>query len=538
AWLLWWAFSIVTLCLFGQLLWTHDLMPAANGLFSAAATWADFGLHASLVSHFAAGAHLSMAQPLAAGTPLTYPFLIDFLSGLLLRGGWTIHAALLIPGLFLIMAALQLLLGAGVRLFNRIGGAILGLSLMLTCGSAAGFFVAVNDFNASHQSLAAFLSHLPQDYSKPIQPNAQLINFVSDVLLPQRSFDMGLAVFSVVLVLAIEARRRANLKLALAAGGLVGLLPLIHDHSFIMAAATLAAIWIEALITKRYHHLKIWTLSGIAALIVAAPQILWQALATGYGSGAHWSLGWVINPGESLVIFWANNYGITLLLMVLVALLLALQRRLRPFLVWYAPAAAVFVLANLYAFQGYNYDNHKLIMYAYLMTYLFVGYGATWIIRRAPAAVIPFSIMVMLAATSGTLSIAREFQQHDQFASNDDIALAGWAKRATPPDTVFFANDQSNQPLATLGGRSLVSGYRGWLYSYHIPYNDRIEAIQGAFLGGTTTHNPYHAGYLAVSAYEPSDWTIDQAAISHNYTVVYTNPSWTVYRLPDALPHQ
>ncbi|GEM_PF-1293176 len=533
AWAAWGAFTTATTALIGWLMWTHDLVPHNGGLYSANSTWADFGLHASLISHFAAANRLPLDFPIAAGAHLTFPFMIDLLSAWLLRGGWSLQLAIFIPSVLLVWAFLQLILGFGVRLFGRIGGAIFGLTLALLCGSAVGIFTAAGDLQSSGQSLSAFLAHLPQDYTALTRPNAQLTNFLVDILLPQRAFLMGLTTFGAVLILFTELRRHHRRGLAIFTGGLIGLLPLVHAHTFVVAGSLVAAFWIEAAFKpKQFKPTGTWLTVGLTALLVAAPQIAWQILANQTGTGGHLALGWTLLPSESIVSFWTHNYGLTGLLIVGVAVLVFTRHPLRRFAVWFAPILAVFIFANVYSLQPFAYDNLKLILYVYLFTYIFAGYGALWMIQRSRWTALPIALVCVLITASGTLAVAREFQHQDQFASPDDIALAGWVTGSTLPADVFLTTDQPNQPVATLAGRSIVVGYRGWLYNYNLNYQPRLDTVASALRGDLNSNNPYGAGYLAVSSSEPPEWIIDQSRLGSVYSLVYSNPSWTVYRLP------
>lgn len=530
AWMLWVSFTATTVVLLGLLMWTHDLIPAAGGLYSAFATWADFGLHMSLISHFAAADRLSWDFPVAAGANLTYPFMVDLLSAWFIRGGWSAQLALFVPGLLLATAFLQLMLGFGVRLFRRLGGAVFGLTLFLLAGSAAGIIVAWHDFQAAGRPLLEFLKNLPQDYTVLSQPNAQVTNVIADTLLPQRAFLMGFAMFGVVIILLHHLRQAHRPKLNLVTGVFIGLLPLVHAHTFIILMSLVAGLWIEAF-AKTRRFFNSWFFLGLAAVGTALPQIIWQSLGNGRGTGGHWAVGWVIQPGETLLAFWTHNYGLMGLIMLTVAGLLIAYRRLHHYLVWYAPIMIIFVLANLYSLQPFAYDNLKLILYAYLMTSLFAAYGALWLIRRSRWTVIPVAVVSLIISASGALAVAHEFQRADLFASNDDIKLAEWIKDSTAPSAVFLTTDRPNQPVATLGGRSIVVGYRGWLYDYHLDYEPRLAAVRQALSGRLTAANPYGAEYLAVSNYEPPEWTVDTTAMNTAYEVVYANPSWTVYRL-------
>ncbi|GAC1601584.1 MAG: hypothetical protein NVS3B29_03460 [Candidatus Saccharimonadales bacterium] len=530
--LAWTAFTFLTTLLFASLMWTHDLPKAADGaIYSANSTWADFGLHASLITHFAAGGSLPLDFPVASGTHLTYPFMVDLLSGWLVYGGWSLHAALFIPSLLLAVAFLQLMIGFSLRLFGRIGGSLIGLTLALFSGSAVGIFTAYSDFRTSGLTLSQFLARLPKDYTALSTPNAQVTNFIADLLLPQRAFLMGAAAFAAVMVLVMLLRQRYSRRLAIFTGVLVGLLPLIHAHTFVITAALLIGLCGEAwLIHKKFFNT--WINVGLTALFVALPQLLWQSFANGTGTGGHLALGWTIAPGESWLLFWVHNFGLMGLAIVNLVALFLIKTRFRKFLPWFLPLIVVFITANIYSLQPFAYDNLKLIMYVFLFVDLFLGYGAVWLICQRKSYVLPVALAAVLLCGSGALAVMREFQHADQFASPDDIALADWAESATAPSDIFLTTDRPNQPLATLAGRSIVVGYRGWLYNYNFDYQPRLTAVAQAFQGKLPPGNPYHAEYLAVAAYEPPEWTVNTSAIQSAYTQVYSNPSWTVYRLP------
>ena len=350
--LAWGIFTAASTLLIGWLMWTHDLIASNGGLYSANATWADFGLHASLINHFALADRFSFDFPVAAGTHLTYPFMVDLLSAWLVRGGWSLHLAILVPALLLIVAFLQLMMGFGVRLFHSIGGTIAGLTISLLGGSAAGVFVAASDFRQSGLSLIQFLDSLPRDYTALTQPNAQVTNLIADTILPQRAFLMGFAVFAVVLLLITQLRQRPSFKLASFTGALIGLLPLVHAHTYVVLMALVASFGIESwLKTKRLP--SPWVAAGLVALAVSLPQIAWQSLANGSGTGGYLSPGWTIQPGESLILFWIHNYGLTGLMILALAAILAVRRSLRRYLVWYAPFVVVFVAANIYSLQPF-----------------------------------------------------------------------------------------------------------------------------------------------------------------------------------------
>jgi hypothetical protein len=198
------------------------------------------------------------------------------------------------------------------------------------------------------------------------------------------------------------------------------------------------------------------------------------------------------------------------------------------------PFLAVLVATQFYAFQPFEYDNLKLIYYAYLAAALFAGFLSVHAYRASRwslAVVVPLGLIV---AVPGLLSVVREFQLHDQFASNADVALADWVRANTSPQDVFVGTDRPNEPVATLAGRPIVMGYRGWLFNFNVPYTDREAAVRASLAGRVDDPKVRRFGprYLVVG-WNESGWSVDRKALAA-LPVAYRNGEWTVYRLAGA----
>lgn len=533
-WILWGAATAVTALLFVPLFWTHSLLPDSTGaVYSASSTWADFGLHAAIISHLAQFDTMPMDLPVASGTSMTYPFLIDFLSSTYLREGWGLHLSLFVPGVLLVLAFGQLLMSFSLRLFAHVGTAVLGLALVLVLGSAAGLGLAIDDWQSTGLSLAGFLSDLPRDYTTLNAENASVANLVGHALLPQRAFLFGFGIGLTVLILLHTARETGNRRYLIIAGVLTGMLPMAHAHTFIVCGAVLTALAVEALVSTRRIPWGHVTAGGIA-LALAAPQLAWQQLANGNGSGGRFRFGWMVRDGQSIWAFWSANFGLMGIFFVALPFLL-LRREWRHHLVWYLPLAAILVVTQLYAFQPFEFDNLKLLYYVYLMASLlgaFLIVAAVRASRWSLALVVP---IVFVIAAPGLLSIIHEFQQRDQFASTSDVTLAAWVRGNTRPDAVFIGTDRPSQPVSTLAGRPIVLGYRGWLYSYNLPFDEREAAVTAALQGRVDDPvvRKFHPSYLLLATNEDSSWTVDRDALAV-LPVAYQNGEWTVYELADA----
>jgi hypothetical protein len=266
---------------------------------------------------------------------------------------------------------------------------------------------------------------------------------------------------------------------------------------------------------------------------MAAPQLAWQQLANGHGTGGQLRLGWMQRPGESIWAFWWTNFGLMGFLFVALPFLL-LRRDWRQYLVWYLPCLAILAATQVYSFQPYEYNNLKLIYYVYLMAGLFAGFLGVQAYRASRWS-LALLLPAALVAIPGLLSITHEFQMRYQFADSADVALAGWVRSSTAPDDVFIGTDRPTEPVATLGGRTLVMGYRGWLLTYSVPYADREAAVSAALQGRVEEPvvRMFAPHYLVVATNENKSWTLDRTALAR-LTVAYHNAEWTVYRLPHA----
>ncbi len=529
AWAVWGVATTLVSALVVRLFWTHSLTRDADGIWSAGATWADFGLHASLVTHFAGASSLPTDLPVASGEQLTYPFLIDFLSGLYLHGGMSLHGSLFWPGVLLALAICQLVISVGLRLFASIWVGVLGLWLALACGSFAGARAAWDDWRDSGLGIGTFLRALPRDYSQDDETNAHLTNLLVDAILPQRSILLGLGVGLVVLSLLLVVRRTLDTRLLWPAAVLIGLLPMAHPHTFIVTVALYATLAFEALWRARsipWSHVRPVGLTAVLAL----PQLLWQQTANGYGTGGRFRLFWQLQEGESLRAYWWANFGVMGLAILVGFVVLLVRRDAR--VLWLAPLLTVLAITQVYAFQPFEYDNLKLIYWVYLVGGLFVAALLVQAVRRYPTSLGPVLAFVVLVTVPGSLAIARDLQAHDQFAGPADIELAEWARTNTPSDAVFAAADRPNMPLATLAGRTLVMGYRGWLYNFNVPYDQREAAVQAAFAGrfDDPVLRSFGADYLVVSSYEDPFWGVDEKALKA-HPVMWSNSTWRVYAL-------
>ena len=534
--------------LLARLFSTHYLPDRDGGWGSAGSTWGDLALHASLASRFAEQSRFEWSLPVLHGAPLNYPFLPDFLSGVLHRGGISLRWALLGPSLLLAFALVQLLFLTAWRATGSGRGGLFATLLVLLDGSAAGLAAAWTEWQGSGVALGAFLRAMPRDYAHVPAINLRFSNIVTDALLPQRGMLAGMATALVAVMLlrgaweAAERRAadgaasspRAPRALLAAAGALLGLLPFVHVHSFLVLAGL--TVWLAAarLIGARggIRRELVWLLPPALGVALAAPQLAWQ-LSHAQESFLRWRLGWMSGPGEDPFLFWLRNLGVLTPFLVVAPWLL---RRWDGF--WRQALAALlvlFALGNAIRFQPHEYDNLKLLFYAYLALALLVArtlaawWGSGGARRVAAAAVL------LLATTTGALAVLRETTLAWPFLEREEVDLGFALRRLTPPEARFLTADKHNHPVPIVAGRQIVLGYRGWLWTYGASTGQHLRDVTAMYSGAPGAEQllrRYDVAYVVVGPHERRAFPVREEWLAQRYPLVLETASYRVYRVP------
>ena len=436
---------------------SHMLHAEPDGLYTGGSTYGDLALHATLARHFAI-TEVSFASPLVAGHPLTYPFLGDLLVASLLRGGWSIGLAFAVTGVASATLGLLLFEAVVLRMFRRRATATLTVWLVVLSGSAAGVGYAVHDLvrAGAPSSLAAM-----PNYANMRGLELRWANLVCDFLLPQRALLAALPGMWAAVLLLVRRERRSRL----VAGVLLGALPMLHVHTFLLGVGLLS--WLTAWHSVRARRLdRDGALAVVIALALAAPQLAWQFGAS-YGHGfGRWNLGWLAPSGKWWW-FWLRNWGPALVLAP-VALVVAARADREHALPLALAGVGVFAVINLYQFQPHAWDNSKFLVYAYLLLVPGLAHALiAWWSARGPRRVAAVMVIASLTA-SGALALVREAARHDRLASRADLARAAELDRVLPPDARVLTADTHNHVIPMLTGRAIVMGYRGWLWTHGI----------------------------------------------------------------------
>jgi len=527
--------------LFFTAVWSHQLNLTSTGITAGSiASWADGAAHLTNISTFAYRSLIPTTLPVYLGHPFTYPFVTDWISGLLVRLGFPLITAYTWLGLILSLAIVYLLYRFYLFFLHNSWAAFISSAIFLLSGGLGFIWFIDAIINTPHPRLSSLLQ---PEYTHLDSVHIGWINIITSELLPQRAFLLGLTIGIILLAFCYQLLVKPQvLKFShwLAAATLYGLLPIIHPHTFIVISFTLA--WTFILTLKQSHLYRHWIIFGLVSLPLALALIS-SFILPGTSSGfIRWYPGWLARSFSiNWLWFWLLNWG----LFPFAALLgsFFLNRRQRLFLI---PALILFVAANLFLFQPYDWDNSKILTYTYLLLSAPAG---LLIVRLFTVGLSKFKrhsikslALVFLALTlfsiltfSGFLDIIRVLDYSHQsipMFTRDELQLADWVKTNTPTGTNILTSTTHNHPVPVLTGRQIIMGYPGWLWSYGIDYTDRIKNIQTIYSGSTNALdliNTYHIDYIIIGPTELAQFQPNIEFFTDHFQPVFTNSTYTIY---------
>ena len=543
----------------------------------------DLPLHFQIINSFTQGNNLPPEDPTYSGVRFAYPFLVDFLTAMLVRAGAGVISAMWMQNMVLALSMVGLIHYWTLLLTrNRLAGVIAPLLVLFSGGM--GWWLLFSDVSGG-DGLFSTLANLTHDYT--IVPNSILRwgNSLTTLFVPQRSILFGLPLAITIFCqwwLAIsqqenarasataaeqagaavpdqqnlaaqraakpsKAQRKAAKKAAaaglppesqnfyirrmLAAGLCAGLLPLIHAHTFLVVMAVAACL---ALVFRAAW--RSWLLFFAVALAVSFPEIIWLAHTGGVNTRSYlgWQPGWD-HGDHNIVWFWFVNTGLFIpLLLVCLAWrrgAFALPSRLFKY---YAPFLFCFIVPNLIKVAPWIWDNIKVLFLWYVAsTPLVAWFLARWWQQRsllrwlAPAAL---GILIL----AGSLDVLRVVSEASEYLEFDvhGIGVANVITAQAPPRALVLHAPTYNSPVFLTGRRSLL-GYPGWMWSRGLDYSERSADIQRIYSGGPDADallRRYGVDYVLLGPPEVASFQVNEQFWSQ-YARLSQNGAYRIYQV-------
>ena len=515
-------------------LWPQMLFFDEKGLQAGwVGVWGDWAAHITYANVFALrpiGMWLA-THPIHINSPFTYPFVVDALSGFLLRSGMNLVDALIVPSILITLFFLFMVYAFYYQVLKRASAAVIAVSLFLLNGGW-GVYWLVKDW-LSQPSFDTLLyprleaTHLTQ-YS------IEWISIITSEMIPQRAFLLGfplalLIVWRLYLWWQREFRDISWVEiLGLGIGS--GALFLVHTHSFI-ALFMIAGV----LSLSKWQHWRRWLVYALATGVVALP-IAWLLHHDHVGSFFHWLPGWFANPGQydlNWFSFWWVNYGLFLPLAAWGTWRYRLYRH--PLVVsgW-----VIFAAINLFQFQPHAWDNTKLLTWAHLFLVIPVWYVLRSVWRQRWWGPVGAILLFSLLTVSGAVDTWRltQVEHHTyQMWSREDFQLAAQLNALSQPGDRVLTGQNHNQWAVALTHTQTLMGYPGWIWTYGISDPQLSHDVQVMFLGGPEAARllqQYQVRFITIGTPERSDLKANQAWFAHEFSPVINGSDYTVYETP------
>jgi hypothetical protein len=499
----------------------------------------DLPFHLGLIAGFAEGANFPPQHPELSGTRLSYPFLADLVSALLVRAGASVQASLFWPNVLLAVALVVLLYDWSRRLTGDRFAAALTPVLVLFSGGLG--WTLLRDDLAAADGLRALLWNLPRDYTIGGESGLRWGNAVTTLLVPQRSLLLGLPLFvgiatgwwRALVEDQDEGRRRRRM---VGAGLATGLLPLSHAHSFALALA------LGGLLAVAFPHprgwaprWRAWAAFFLPALALAVPQLAWSARGSALQATAFvgWHFGWDrgdANPAW----FWLYNTG--LFIPLLVAALVMHRRWLPPPLLrFYLPFTLCFAAPNVLRLSPWIWDNVKFLFYWFVASAPLVAIVVARMARGPWPARLAAPVVLLALVLAGALDVWRMSTgrlTHVVFDANA-IEFGRAIARATPPGAVIAAWPVHDSPVL-LSGRPGLLGYTGHIWSQGLDAGSREQDLESFYAGRLSPPDlraRYGVEYAVFGPREMAPSLVNQDTWKDRPAVVAAGP-YRLVRLP------
>ncbi len=536
--------------LFFTVLFSRSLTERPNGLWANHQyVWADWSLHIGMASIFAekAPSEWFAYHPAYANGQFTYPFLTNFISGMLMRVGFSLPAAFVYPSIAL---ALLLLLGMFACYWLALGSqrkALLAITLFFM-SAGLGFLDFFKDFYERPALLSFFIP--PKDYGRMDAFQWYASNWVTGLLLPQRAMLIGmmLATWSMAGLLAVlleKVRSEDQAKKILVVSGIAaGILPIAHMHSLMVLVLLLPGVLIYS-----YRRWKLLLYYVVPAGVLATTlYLIFVAGKIESKQFMSWHPGYTAQDFGGWVYFWFHSFGLMIPSALAGAFFIRGKHR-RELQFFFGGFLLLWVAGNLIYFQPQPWDNSKMFLWAY---FGFAGLAAhllyhLW--RRSrklrPVAAVLFFFLVGTGWLQLVL-VQRYEKNQTQVLSREELDLADLLRQKTGSQDRFLTGTNSNQLVMMRAARPILLGYTAWVWNFGFDYAQVERDVPIMYRGGPAVPEllkKYQIRYVMIGPWERHDQKADSKWFLKNYPVAFRTDHILVFDAhgsppaPDAIPY-
>jgi len=547
--------------------YTHNVRVMDDGSWWVGqSTYGDLAMHMSFVTSLK-NAAFPPEYSLFPGMQLSYPFLMDSLSTSFYLFGWSIQAALSVPGT-LMMALCYMGVMCLAREMTAGKKTVILAALLFFLNGGLGFLYDFDlaggtEYNGTLTLWSRIEAILDGYYMTPTnQPtpnNLRWSNVIADLMLPQRTLLGGWCMvipcfYLLYAAFAPDKRKDCTWQQLALLGIWGGALPLIHTHSFVALALCSLGMLAYDMIADRGRERKIQLLQyvvyGGIACVLSVPQLFGFTFNQVFQAGMEGASNSFIEPWFNWVNsvdgtfsgmidgygwFYVKNIGLPFIILVL-----ALFEKNPKWRRIFAGALPIILAGECIRFQPNIYDNNKLLYLAWLLCCMIVADWCRMLWHKLKGLRARPVIAVLAAVTfflSASLTLWRECVSEYMAFSAGAVEVGEYARDNTEEDATFLTGVHHLNPIASIAGRDIVCGPDLWLYYHGLDTNQRkwdISLFYADPENNTHILEKYGVDYILVSSYERSDYDIDREGLLLVAEEVFSNREGTIYRVKEA----
>ncbi len=495
--------------------------------------WSDWALHLGLATTFAdKSPDLWFAyHPIYADGKLTYPFLSDLISGLMMRLGFSIPQAFIIPSILFALLLISFMYQLFIVLGHSARRAYLAISIFFL-SSGFGFIQFIKDYNGLSDLILPLKQYSRLDSNQWFSGNS-----IVGLLLPQRSILLGMTLamgallgFFSVLLKNKEVNYRDKLIL-ICSGIAVGILPIVHMHTFIALLIIMSPV---VLINYRKWQMMIYCL--LPAILLSG--LLYSMFLFGNIEARNfisWVPGYSVNGFGNWIVFWAKAWGVMIPLAITGWALLKSRISVDAW-IFFSGFFILFLVANLFHFQPVTWDNSKLFTWCYFgFSYLAVEVIARlWQLNKLWSRVAAICFIILLTFT-GVLELVllQRVDAHSyKLIGSEEIQLADEIRNKSAPLARFLTGKDHNSLVMVRGARPILLGYTAWVGNFGFNYSQTEHDIDVMYKGGNEALallKKHKISYVLIGPSEVKQFHPNELFFKARFPISFQSLNYRVY---------
>lgn len=494
--------------------------------------WSDWALHITLTNIFALKdpSDWFAYHPYFSGGKLTYAFLTNMISGLLMRVGFTLPQAMILPSVVYILLFLLGLYAVFFMLLKSRTKAVLGIWIYLT-SAGMGVFTFIKEYLLNKQP--QLFDQALVDYTRIEKYQWLAGNIPSSMLIPQRSFLLGgmLALWSLFFLLA-GLQKKSAIKYYLIAGVLAGILPIAHMHSFI--ALVVISGFICFFNRKKYKQLVAFIIpAGILSSILH-----FIFIRNGIENPSFMTISWGWTSEKNLfswISMWIKIWGIALPLSILsVHHLLQNSYKNTRYLIGFL---VLFSIANIVILQPIAWDNSKIFAWVYMAVSLVCAHLVVELYRYKSQGKLLALILLFLLTATGFLELIhlQQFKYNTyRISSTEEISFATQVRNNTQPNDLFLTATTHNHPIQMWAARPIVLGYTAWAINFGFTIQERESDIFQMYQNPRESARlieKYKIKYVVVGPDEKRMYRAYNSFFENTYPIAFQDENTTIFKV-------